>query len=169
MCNTYNRLVIRITDLYENKDLLAAKLDTLDQQKQDAVLLLATKGSDPAASQVADFMESLYFTLQTTTLSTLYDLSKAIGYASLSNVPLNVDGRNIDYASLKAKHAQLVTSIYSANQVGGPAHCPPCAAIKYALSREKETTWQRLSCMAVPYGGFAAAPPNRAVLTPRRL
>lgn len=118
MCNTYNRLVIRITDLYEQKELLTAKHDTLDQQQQDAALVLATK-SDPTAAQVADFMEGLYFTLQTTTLSTLYDLSKAIGYASLTNVPLNLDGRNIDYASLKAKHAFLTNRIYTAVQVKG--------------------------------------------------
>ena len=117
MCNTYNRLVIRITDLYENKDLLTAKLETLDQQQRDAELLLAKKGSDPAAVQVADFMEGLYFTLQTTMLNTLYDLSKAIGYASLTNVPLNLDGNNIDYASLKSKHAFLTRSIYDANKV----------------------------------------------------
>ena len=119
MCNTYNRLVIRITDRYGSIDLLEAQRLTLEEQERAAKTQLAIKGSDPAAAQVADFMEGLYFTLQSTVLTTLYDLSIAISYASLRRAPLNLDNANDDlnYASLQAKRSDLIGEISKANKV----------------------------------------------------
>ena len=110
VCDTYNKLVVHLTDLFMQRDINVAKLASLDQQLAEIDMQLGNV-SNPAASQVADFMEGLYFTLQTSTLRAMYDFSKAIGYASLSNVPLNVDSQNINYPALKATHSRLKESI----------------------------------------------------------
>lgn len=121
MAQVYNKLSVRLNDLYDQRDLEFATLTRLDQDRQTAQDLLAANNNAGAANLMT-FMETMYFNTQINTLRGLYDLSMAIGYATLVNAPLNVNGGGLDYATLKLKHGLLQKSLYDASTVGGQLH-----------------------------------------------